>query len=173
MEQDFLVARLKQKDRQAFEFLYDNYSNAIYGVICRLIVDKNVAAEVLQDSFLKYWEQIENYDAKKARLFTWMHKIARNLSIDKLRSAEMKRSGVTDEISESNIKGSDSQNTDSIGVSELMNKLREEEKEIIDLLYLKGYSQREIEKEFGIPLGTVKTRTRMAMVNLRKLMGLG
>ncbi|MEJ0031718.1 MAG: sigma-70 family RNA polymerase sigma factor [Bacteroidota bacterium] len=73
------------------DYLYDHYSAALYGVISRIIINEDVAEEVLQDVFLRIWDRIDNYDASKGRLFTWMLNIARNLAIDKTRSKEISK----------------------------------------------------------------------------------
>ncbi|MEQ8245588.1 sigma-70 family RNA polymerase sigma factor [Fulvivirga sp.] len=177
IEQDQLVQRLKARDKSALSYLYDNYSAAIYGAISRIINDEDVAEEVLQDAFMKYWDKIESYDASKGRLFTWMLNLARNLSIDKLRSKEIKKTQKTDDIS-NNVYNVESenlihQNEESVGVKDLMKNLREEERKIVEMVYFKGYTQSEIADETGIPLGTVKTRLRMALKNLRSVLGVG
>lgn len=174
-EQDKLVSRLKAKDKAALSYLYDNYSAAIYGAISRIVTDEDVAEEVLQDVFMKYWEKIDSYDASKGRLFTWMLNLARNLSIDKLRSKEIKKTKKTDDISHNvyNVESENliHQNEDAIGVKDLMKNLREEERKIVEMVYFNGYTQSEIADETGIPLGTVKTRLRMALKNLRSVLG--
>jgi len=81
-----LVSQLLQQNGQAFSYLYDNYSPALFGVINQIISDKEAAADVLQDVFVNIWKKISLYDDTKGRLFTWMLNIARNAAIDKLRS---------------------------------------------------------------------------------------
>ncbi len=175
IDQERLVALLKKQDKEAMHYLYDNYSAALYGAISRIVNDDDVAEEVLNDAFLKIWDKIETYDVKKGRLFTWMLNLCRNLSIDKLRSKEIKKVKKTDDIS-NNVYNVERENLihqqeESIGVKELLNNLREEEKLIVDLIYFKGYTQSEVSDEHGIPLGTVKTRLRMALKNLRNVLG--
>lgn len=170
-----LVALLKQKDKAALGYLYDNYSAALFGIILRIIQDTKVAEEVLQDAFMKIWDKIDTYDDKKGRLFTWMLNLCRNLAIDKLRSKEIKKVGKTDDIEE-NVYHVEKdylvqQSVDGIGVKELLVKLRDEERLILELIYFKGYTQSEVSESQGIPLGTVKTRLRMALINLRKELG--
>lgn len=170
-----LVALLKQKDKATLGYLYDNYSAALFGIILRIIQDKKVAEEVLQDAFMKIWDKIDTYDDKKGRLFTWMLNLCRNLAIDKLRSKEIKKVGKTDDIEE-NVYHVEKdylvqQSVDGIGVKELLVKLRDEERLILELIYFKGYTQSEVSESQGIPLGTVKTRLRMALINLRKELG--
>lgn len=174
IEQNELVARLKNKDKEALSYLYDYYSAALYGAIVRIVNDEKVAEEVLQDAMMKIWDKIGAYDAKKGRLFTWMLNLCRNLSIDKLRSREIKKEQKTDDIADS-VYSVERQNLihqsiEAIGVKELLKNLREEEKLIIDLVYFKAYTQSEVSKEYDIPLGTVKTRLRMALKNLRKVL---
>lgn len=170
-----LIALLKRKDKAALGYLYDNYSAALYGIILRILQDQKVAEEVLQDVFMKIWDKINTYDDKKGRLFTWMLNLSRNLAIDKLRSKEIKKVGKTDDIEE-NVYHIEKdylvqQSVDGIGVKELLTKLRSEERLILELIYFKGYTQSEVSESEGIPLGTVKTRLRMALINLRKELG--
>lgn len=158
------------------EYLYDNYSPALYGVILRIVGDEKVAEEILQDAFVKIWLKIASYDSKKGRLFTWMLNLSRNLAIDRLRSKEYKKSSKTDLI-ENNVyviesRKFDTQKPDVIGIKELLNSLGDEQKLIVKLLYFKGYTQSEVSKEYNIPLGTVKTRLRAAIKQLRKLLNL-
>ena len=171
IDQDALIARLKAKETDAFKHLYEIYSGAIYGMIDRIVPDEEVAAEVLQDAFLKFWDKIEQYDPEKGRLFTWMANISRNLAIDKMRSSEMKRMEKTNPldhyVSNAAMHPKGHTQIDTIGLKESLKHLREEEQLILELVYFKGYTQSEIVKEYDIPLGTVKTRLRMALQNLR------
>lgn len=177
INEDHLVTRIQAKESDAFSYLYDNYCGAIYGIIFRIINDEDVAEEVLQDSFLKFWGKIDQYDSSKGRLFTWMANISRNLSIDKLRSKEIKKVAKTSNI-ETYVSGIErahlnEQHVDTIGLKEALSSLREEEKFILEMAYFKGYTQSEISDEFDLPLGTVKTRLRMGMKNLRKVLQVG
>ena len=159
------------RDRSALEYLYDNYSGALYGVILRVIKDEDVAQEVLQDAFLKIWEKIDSYDESKGKLFTWMLNVTRNLAIDRTRSKEMSKTKKTDDLDLVVNRIDNQQQTeihvDSIGLQEVLIKLPEEQRFVIEHLYLKGYTQSELAEEFNIPLGTVKTRTRLALSELR------
>lgn len=173
MKQEQLVEQLQKKDKTALSYLYDQYADAIYGVVLRIVVKNDIAEEVMQDAFMRYWEKIDQYDASKGRLFTWMVRIARNLALDKLRSKGMKQSSKSDSISD-NVSMLDSQRhtetvTDPIGLDSVLKDLNEEQRFVIEKLYFNGYTQSELAKEYNIPLGTVKTRVRAAMVSLRKL----
>lgn len=168
-----LVFLLKSKDRKAFEYLYDNYSSTIFGIIFKILKAEDIAEEVLQDSFLRFWNKIDDYNAEKGRLFTWMLNIARNLSIDKLRSGDYKSMTRSEDVFKDNspasMKISDNFKPDHIGVKDMLQILNADQKNLLELMYFEGYSQSEISKEFNIPLGTVKTRVRAAMMVLRKL----
>jgi len=170
-----LIAGLKARDRQALEHLYDNYSAALYTVVLRIIKRDDIAEEVLQDVFLKVWDKSDQYDTSKGKLFTWLVNIARNHAIDKMRSKEiskeLKTGGIEKLVSRVDSQNQVEQNTEAIGVREVLEKLPEEQRFIMEHLYFKGYSQSELAEEFNIPLGTVKTRTRMALQQLRITLG--
>lgn len=170
-----LVFRLKAKDKLALEYLYDHYSAALYSVIIRVIQREDIAEEVLQDVFLKVWDKFDQYDNSKGKLFTWLVNIARNQSIDKTRSKEiskeLKTGGIEKLVSKVDRQNQVEQDTESIGVKEVLKKLPEEQQFVMEHLYFKGYTQSELAEEFSIPLGTVKTRTRMALQHLRITLG--
>ena len=165
------MSGLRARKREVFEYLYDRYSSALYGVVARILPSEDIAEEVLHDAFLRIWDRIDSYDPQKGRLFTWMLNIARNLAIDKSRSKEISKARKTGDI-ENLVDGidrnrSESQHEDVIGLKEVLNQLPDEQKFVVDYLYLRGYTQSELADEFGIPLGTVKTRLRSAMIALR------
>jgi RNA polymerase sigma-70 factor (ECF subfamily) len=148
------------------------YSSSLYGVISRIITDTPTAEDVLQETFVKIWHSFSSYSAEKGRLFTWMVNIARNLAIDKLRSKDFKNQNKNQEL-ENNVTFIDGQkNTvykpELLGIKELVETLKPEQKSILDLVYFKGYTHVEAAEELGIPLGTIKTRLRMAILQLRK-----
>ena len=169
-----LVLLLKKRDQQAFSYLYDNYSAALNGVIYRMVEDKELAEDILQEVFVKIWNNFANYDTGKGRLFTWMLNISKNLTIDTLRSKGYKKQKKisTDENSVSNYrdKSMNAERFDTIGLRKQLAVLKPEQKSIIDLAYFGGYTQEEISKEMDIPLGTVKTRMRSALIELRKIL---
>lgn len=165
------MARLKSGDQAAFEYLYDHYSSALYGVIVRILRNESIAEEVLQDAFLKIWDRIDQYDVSRGKLFTWIVNITRNLAIDKVRSKEISRERKTNDLEGLvhiiDKKESVEQKTDSIGVKDSLKDLPEEQQFVVEYLYFKGYTQSELAEDFNIPLGTIKTRLRAAMQRLR------
>jgi RNA polymerase sigma-70 factor (ECF subfamily) len=168
-----LVQLLKQKDRQVFSYLYDNYSGVLYGIILKIVVKPEEANDLLQDVYLKIWRNIESYDADKSRLYTWMLNIARNTAIDFLRSKQFQNSAknqnIEDSVNTINQQEKSEQKTDSIGLKQMVEKLPNDQQKVIELVYLNGYTQQETSEELNIPLGTVKTRVRMAINTLKSI----
>ena len=142
----------------------------------RILKKETIAEEVLQDVFIKIWDRFDNYDPAKGKLFTWMMNIARNQAIDKTRSKEISKEQKTGGIEKvvSRIDNQDfiEQGTDSIGVKEILKNLPAEQRFVVEQLYLNGYTQSELAEEYNIPLGTVKTRLRLAMQQLRMTLGI-
>lgn len=167
-----LVQLLKNKDRAAFTTLYDNYCNALYGVVFRIVNDEPLAQDILQEVFVKIWKNIEFYDASKGRLFTWLMNVTRNTAIDKYRSQEFrhqaKNQKMEDSVNQVNMVSTVNTKVDHIGLKEQISQLKPEYIQMIDLLYFQGYTHEEVAKEFNIPLGTVKTRIRSAIMQLRQ-----
>jgi RNA polymerase sigma factor (sigma-70 family) len=168
-----LVAALKERNNQAFAFLYDNYSGALYSIIRQILTDNNeLAGDVLQEVFINIWRKIESYDQAKGRLFTWMLNIARNASIDTLRSKSYQNSQKNQELPDNVYKGASNQttqpNVDNIGLKKVLEKLKPEHRVLVDLAYFKGFTHEEIAEMMSIPLGTVKTRIRNALLQLRE-----
>jgi RNA polymerase sigma factor (sigma-70 family) len=130
-----------------------------------------LASDVLQEVFVKIWKQIESYDATKGRLFTWMLNIARNSSIDMVRSKNYQKSQQNRELTEHvyEAAGTFETNTDKIGLRRLVHSLKDEYKVLVELSYFEGFTQEEISKMLSIPLGTVKTRLRAALIQLKKV----
>ena len=85
-----IVSLLENGDKKAIAILYENYSDALYGVIKKIIRDDDTAQDVLQESFVKIWRYSKKYDSSKAKLFTWLYRIAYNTAIDKVRSLKNK-----------------------------------------------------------------------------------
>jgi len=164
------VALLQQRDNKAFNYLYDNYAAALNGVIFPIVNDEETTNDILQEVFVNVWRKIEFYDASKGRLFTWLLNIARNAAIDKIRSKGFRNGQSTTSISE-NIDITVAQtNVDHIGLKKVLTKLKDEYRTLIDLSYFQGFTHDEIAKALNIPLGTVKTRIRTALIQLKTML---
>jgi RNA polymerase sigma factor (sigma-70 family) len=172
LTEEELVFSLRNREKIAIEALYDMYSSSLFGVISRIVVDTAAAEDVLQETFVKIWHSFSSYSTEKGRLFTWMVNIARNLAIDKIRSKDFKNQNKNQEL-ENNVTFIDEQrNTvykpELLGIKDLVQTLKPEQKSILELVYFKGYTHVEAADELGVPLGTIKTRLRMGIQELRK-----
>tara|TARA_Y100000815_G_scaffold92409_1_gene81332 strand:+ start:8242 stop:8820 length:579 start_codon:yes stop_codon:yes gene_type:complete len=174
MTQEELLVQIYKKDSNAFTLLYDMYSKSLYGIIFNLIKDKEESEDVLQEVFVKIWKNLDSYNDGKGRFFTWILNIARNASIDRLRSKSHNNSKKN--LSADNFVHILDHNTsvtnkiDAIGIKEFINKLKPRCIKLIDLLFFKGYTQQEASEELEIPLGTVKTQNRNCINELRKIL---
>ena len=166
-----LVILLNEQNNDAFNYLYDNYSGAIYTIINQIVPDKDTANDVMQEVFVNIWRKIKTYDATKGRLFTWMLNIARNAAIDKVRSKGFRDNQKTQTMvgDESRVGMNINPTVSDVGLQKVLTTLNEEYRKLIDLSYFQGFTHEEIAKMLGIPLGTVKTRIRTAISQLRTM----
>lgn len=166
---DILIHQLQNGSEPALAALYDMYSDALYGLVLKIVRDEDQAQDVLQDAFVTIWKKATTYNAEKGSFFTWMLNICRNRSIDVLRKANRESAHQEEMKASDSIEHSTSGlNIDTIGLKELVGKLSAEEQLIIDYIYFRGYTQQEASDELGIPLGTIKTRVRHAMTELKE-----
>lgn len=173
MTLETLISQFQKKDEKAFEKLYDMYSNSMHGVIYNIVRDHEIAEEVMQDVFIKVWNKADSYNASKGRFFTWILNIARNAAIDKTRSKAYKNSSknLNAEFFVDILETSENLNDkmDAIGIGKYVKALGEKCKKIIEYLYFKGYTQKETSEELDIPIGTIKTRNRNCIKDLRAM----
>ena len=168
-----LIIEMQGGNERAFSRIYALYSEAIFGIVNSIVLDESVAEEILQDVFVKVWNNANSYDIKKGRFFTWLLNIARNAAIDSTRSKASKNSKKN--LSTSNFvnilldNDNLNQKTNAIGIKKFVDKLKPACIKIIDLLYFKGFTQSEASKTLEIPLGTVKTRNRNCIKDLRTI----
>lgn len=167
-----IIKLLKTRDKKAISWLYDRFSPALYGVACRIVKSEALAQDVLQDAFVKIWKNGANYDRSKGTLFTWMLNITRNTAIDKTRSAHFRHNGkiqpIDHFVNKSEAGLSHEISTNHIGIRKKIEILEEKYKTIIDLVYFNGYTQQEVAEQLNLPLGTVKSRVRIALRELKK-----
>lgn len=169
-----LVMLLHRRERAAFEYLYENYSSALFTVILNIVGNREIAADLLQESFVKIWKQADKYDPARGRLFTWMMRICRNSAIDMLRSKDFRQDRQNLELKDSVY---DSESTEMkvehIGLRKWVRRLRDDLRIPLELSYFEGYTHPEIAGLLAIPEGTVKTRIRTGVIQLRTLMNNG
>ncbi len=165
-----LVIQLKAKNEKALKYLYDHYASCMYGVALQILKNEELAQDALQEAFVKIWQNVQNYDSTKGRLFTWLLNILRNTAIDKLRAKEAKYKAENLKNIAKKADNDTIKQSEFIGIRELTEKLKSEHRVIIEMMYFEGYSQSEIAEKLGIPLGTVKTRAKNALDFLRNLL---
>lgn len=167
-----ILAHFQSRNPEAIKLIYRHYGANLLGIILRIVKDQSLAEDVLQESLVKVWKNTSSFDAQKGRLFTWLLNICRNTAIDKTRSAAFRHQAAIQ--GDDNLVGmvdstdSYSFNPDQIGIREWVDKLSPEQVEVIDIVYFSGYSHREAAEKLNLPLGTLKTRLRTALISLRQ-----
>lgn len=165
-----IVILLQDGDKKAITLLYEYYSDAIYGVILKVISNEEVAQDVLQESFVKIWKNSKKYDASKAKLFTWIYRIAYNTAIDKVRSLKNKTNKeVQIDISSVYRIKSGELNQDVLDIQKHLGTLDEKYQIVINALFFEGMTQQEASEELDIPLGTIKSRLKIGLRELKKI----
>lgn len=176
MTQEELLPLLADKSEKGFTVLYNLYSKSLFSIISNLINDHEEAEDVLQEVFVKIWENIDSYNPSKGRLYTWMINIARNTAIDKLRSKGFnnKQKNTTTESFINLIDDSSRllNRIDSIGIFDFVKKLKPKCVQLIELLFFRGFTHKEASEELNMPLGTVKTQNRVCINDLKSYLQL-
>lgn len=168
--EEHIVRLLEKEDQAAINLLYENYSDSLYGVILKITNNEELAQDALQETFVKVWKNAKRYDAKKAKLFTWLYRIARNTAIDKLRSFNNRyHKEVQIDNSDVYILPTVSLNQDILDLKEHVAKLEEKYQIVLNALFFEGMTQQEASDELDIPLGTIKSRLKIGLRDLRKL----
>ncbi|MBU2994990.1 RNA polymerase sigma factor [Cellulophaga baltica] len=168
--ENHIVELLQERNEKAISLLYENYSDTLYGVAFKVVKDEAIAQDVLQESFVKIWKKADTYDPKKAKLFTWLFRITRNTAIDKLRSAKKKtEKEIQIDVSDVYKLGIDGVDPDCIDMKENLDKIDLKYKTVLEALFFEGMTQQEASDELDIPLGTIKSRLKIGLRELRKI----
>ena len=167
-----LITRVSKGDENAFMALYDHYAGRVYGLTLRMLGDTMLAEEATQDTFMKLWSRSREYLAERGPFLPWLLTIARRVALDRIRFESrrptLSNSSDPDDTWQ-NLPDLDSGTDESRWRSMYfaVQSLQPEQRQVIELAYYQGMSQSEIAEVLGWPLGTVKTRLRAAMENLR------
>lgn len=194
-----LMREVVAGSQAALGALYDRHVDAVFASSCRLTSDRGIAEEVVQETFLALWDRAETFDPTLGSLAAWLHTIARNRTVDRLRAAGRRPTLIP--LSAAASVGGDDADADSVDrllaagsmvansaptpspeavavLGELRTALQaavasmpDDERTVITMAYGDGLSQTEIAERLGWPLGTVKTRTRRALARLREVLG--
>jgi len=172
ISEEKLIEGLKNMDGTAMSALYRMYSDSLYRVISTIVVIEEVAQDLLQETFIKIWKSFQQYDPGKGRLYTWMARLARNISIDYLRSVNYRNYTVSETLSESNQQIDQKfqifYNPELIGVRDMTYILNEEQRSALDLIYFKGYTHVQAAEELHITVGILRSRLQSSINMLRK-----
>lgn len=171
-DEGVLVQRLLARDERALRLLYERHGAHLLAVIRRQVRDESLAQDVLQEALLKVWLHVTTYDADRGRLFPWLVRVCSNQAVDTLRNPRYRFHRANPPLEASGAHGKPAPvdfNLDHIGVRELALRLKPGQREVIELLYFGGCTQVETAVALGIPVATVKTRARAALVALAGL----
>lgn len=173
-----LLRRISKRDSNALSNLYDSHSKYLYTIIFFILRDEAEAEDVLQEVFLQIWEKIDSYDETLGNPLAWITRITRNKAIDRLRSKGFKnRSSEIDlervfnfsaDASSSYPDKNATLSQEQQEITKALKSLNQNQRDLIEFAYFRGYSQSELAEHFNIPLGTVKTRMRSALLLLRE-----
>ncbi|HKN84069.1 MAG TPA: sigma-70 family RNA polymerase sigma factor [Pyrinomonadaceae bacterium] len=170
-----LLEAIAAKDEAALGRLYDRYRVILFGLLMRILNNREEAEDVLQEVFLQVWRKATDFDQTRGRPFTWLVTLARSRGIDRLRTlaarerlAEAGARQSSEEISDAASDAFKSEQRDL--VTDALAQLPDEQKRPIMLAYFDGLTQSEIATRLGTPLGTVKTRMRTGLMRLRELL---
>ena len=176
-----VLGLIADKDRAALECLYDRYSNTVYSLAMHMLRDPGAAEEVTQDVFFNVWRRAVSYDSQRGSVTAWLFSIAHHRTIDELRRRRRERTHVQPGVDLSNKPSENGSYGDPLKytsgqfdrgqLEEAMVTLRPEQREIVMLAYFGGLTHSEIANRLGQPLGTVKTRMRLALKKLREVLG--
>lgn len=170
----WLVAIARSRDREAFEAIYSHYAPKVKTYIIRQGADAATADDLAQETMVQIWRKAEQYDPNKAVPSAWIYRIARNLQIDRLRRNkfhEVEYTADHDYDDERDSEERTTQRIDADRLGELVKGLPDEQMEVVRLAFFDGLSHSEIGQRLSLPLGTVKSRLRLAFGKLRTAMG--
>lgn len=170
--ENHIIELLLERNDKAISLLYEHYGDTLLGVAYKVVRDEELAQDVLQESFLKIWKKSDTYDPSKAKLFTWLFRITRNTAIDKLRSVNTKSDKeIQMDVSDVYKLGTEGVIPELMDVQEHLDKLDTKYQIVLDALFFQGMTQQEASEELDIPLGTIKSRLKIGLRELKKIYG--
>jgi RNA polymerase sigma-70 factor (ECF subfamily) len=173
-----LIERLQRRDPQALAELYDRYGRLAYSLVLRVVRDRAIAEDLVQETFLRVWNRVRSIDSERGAIGPWLLAIARNRAIDYLRSSAGRDRSSAVELDESDHAPLYREMEAGLLVSDqvrrvraAMEKLAPNHRTVVELAYFEGLSQPEMSAKMGQPLGTIKTWVRTALQSLRDELG--
>ncbi len=178
-EDKSLMECISNGDKNALEALYSRYSRPVYSLTIHMLRDPSAAEEVTQDTFFNVWRRAGSYKPDRGKVTSWLFSIAHNRAIDELRKRRREYNRVQYDVDLSN-RPTESRSDDPMEyvtiqyegtrLKSALMKLRPEQREVVVLAYFGGLTHSEISRRLDQPLGTVKTRMRLAMKKLREVL---
>jgi RNA polymerase sigma factor (sigma-70 family) len=170
-----LLALVARGDTEAYARLYDSYAAPAYSLALRIVRDRDLAADVVQDAFLTIWNQASTFDASRGQPSTWILTVTHHKAVDVVRREQRRRAEAIDEARETPDPGAPVEEQAWQGVAReqvraAMSKLPDPQREVLELAYFAGYTQSQLAERLAVPIGTVKSRTFAAMNALRDLL---
>jgi len=168
--ENHIVELLQERNEKAISLLYEHYGDTLYGVAFKVVRNADLAEDVVQESFIKIWKKSDSYDSTKAKLFTWLFRITRNTAIDKLRSISNKADKeIQIDVSDVYNLGVNHITPELIDIRDNLDKIEEKYQIVLDALFFQGMTQQEASDELNIPLGTIKSRLKIGLRELKKI----
>ncbi len=167
-----LLSATASGDREAFQKLYQRSSGKLFGVLLRILKNRQMAEDALQDVYLKVWQKADAYSADKGKPISWMATIARNRAIDIVRAARPHQT-IDEPGDEEEMFQLGGQVAEGVDVTELeslrfcLGEMKNDDRRYVMMAYYEGFSRDELAERFGIPVGTIKTRLRRGLLALR------
>jgi RNA polymerase sigma-70 factor (ECF subfamily) len=184
-DDDALLQRIAAGDEQALGTLYDRWSPLVFSLCVHVLGDDDEAEEAVEETFWQAWRQAARYDITRGAVSTWLTTIARSRALDRLRAKRRRQEDAMSDLSETKRaaveetarRGDDPASGAEVSerralVRQALLGLPLEQREVLELAYFRGLSQTEIAERTGQPLGTIKTRVRLAMEKLRDRLGI-
>ena len=170
-----LLARVAKGDQEAFERLYEQTSSLLYTLVARIMGKPSDAADLLQEVYLEAWRKASNYDSARGAPMAWLVTLARSRAIDWVRAlAARSKTASLDDTPATQLVAQDPNALDIRAANERqtlvrasLNTLPPVQRQVIELAFYEGLTHTEISERLNVPLGTIKTRIRLAMVKLR------
>ena len=168
-----LIKAIAAHDEVALAQLYDRYRVILFGLLMRILNNREEAEDVLQETFLQVWRKAADFDENRGRPFTWLVTLGRSRGIDRLRSLSARErvveAGAREVIEEISDAASDAFRSEQRGlVNDALAQLPDDQKRPLMLAYFDGLTQSEIATRLGAPLGTIKTRMRTGLMKMRE-----
>jgi len=175
---EILLQSVIQKETGAFEILYDRHASGVYNILIGMVHDESVAEELLQETFWQVWQKADQYNVKGAAS-AWLHRIARNKALDQLRRQKTRSPVLSNDIEtyewafrqhQPSAESEFEQRWTRELVQQALDRIPNEQRLCLELAYFEGLSQQEIAEKTQTPLGTIKTRIRIGMEKVERLL---